>query len=178
MDHQRVSTSGLAVAPAGLRALRIKSVCDSSLCRRGHVCGAHTQADPRVLRFGLHADVSRLCLLLWEAEVELELDLLGECGGSARIQDLNVQARSIVLDEELSAKVALVGRFGDLNECDTVDGAWNEALEDLPEGGYAHLGNEPVHLEYKNERGGKKQWPCTCGACCECLGPSVFEAGR
>lgn len=176
VDHQRVSTSGLAVVPAGLRALRIKSVCDSSLCRRGHMCGPHTEANPRVLRFGVHAKISRLCLLLWEAEVKL--DLLGERGARARIQDLNVQARFIWLTEELSNKVAFVGRYGHLYECDTIDGAWNEALEDLPEGGYAHLGSEPVHLEYKNERGGKKQWPCTCGACCECLGPSVFEAGR
>ncbi len=105
------------------------------------------------------------------------LEWLGERDAPAGIQDLNVQARSIVLDDELAAKVALVGRFGNFDECDTVDKAWDEALEDLPDGAFAHLGSEPVHLEYMNERGGKKQWPCTCRTCCECLGPSVFEAG-
>ncbi len=38
-----------------------------------------------------------------------------------------------------------------------------------------HIGSGPVLLEHPYERGAQ-DWRCACGACCACLGPSVFRA--
>ena len=155
------------VAPASLRALRVKAVCRKLVCRRGCLCPRSQQRS--VVTFGLHAGLERLCLVLWESCVDLQcLD----AGAPTGLRELVVQARAVEMNSQLAAEVARRGRM--LERCDVVDSKWGTGGSVVPDVQVLHMGRGPVHMEYRYATGRLWHWPCTCGACAECLGPEAF----
>ena len=155
------------VVPASLRALRVKAVCRKLVCRRGCWCPRSQQRS--VLTFGLHAGLERLCLVLWESCVDLQyLD----AGAPTGMRELVVQARVVEMDSHLAAEVAQRGRM--LERCDVVDEKWGSGGSVVPDVQVVHMGHGPVQMEYRYATGRLWHWPCTCGACAECLGPEAF----
>ena len=172
LDYPNLSSEQAVVAvPASLRALRIRGVCDRSACSWGCLCEPSERTQD--LCFGLHAGLERLQLVLWHVRVGLQC--LG-AGAPAGLQDLNVQARGVDMDDRLVAEVGQRGRV--LERCDVFDSEWVERLEipgcHVPPGQVVHIGQGQVQMEYRISRGRVRHWACTCGTCAECLGPEAF----
>ena len=113
------SEQAMVVVPASLRALRMKGVCKSYVCRS--VCLCDPSQRKQDFTFGLHAGLERLCLLLWEVRVGLECL---EAGAPAGLRELVVQAWVVDMDAQLAAEVAQRGRM--LERCDVLDREWLE----------------------------------------------------
>ena len=189
------SEQAVVVVPAGLRALRIKAVCNYMECseeRRKCICPPSERT--KDLTFGLHGGLERLCLVLWHVRVGLQcLDANAPMG----LRELNVQARVVHMDARLAAQVAQRGRR--LACCDAVDERGGRKSSEktflgctlckweVKVGGLSvvpvqvvHIGRGPVHMEYvcgylpKFKWSHEMHWPCTCGSCAECLGPEAF----
>ena len=149
----------VAVMPASLRALRVKA--------------AECRPSQGPITFGLHAGLERLCLMLWVFHVDLQcLDAEAPTG----LQELVVQAREVNMDTHLAAEVAQRGRM--VERCDTVDKRWAHGGAVAPIVRVVHIGQGTVHMEfresYRHPTSRVWHWPCTCGACAECLGPEAF----
>ena len=162
-----VSEQAVAVVPASLRALRVKAVCDRAPCSRGCSCPPARRAEDLI--FGLHAGLERLCLVLWGVRAGLQcLD----AGAPAGLRALNVQARVVDMDAELAAEVAQRGRV--LERCEVLDSKWGQGTNVIvPPVQVVHIGQGPVHMEFRTMRGCVRHWACTCGTCAECLGPDT-----
>ena len=168
LDHPSLlSEQAVVVVPASLRALRVKAVCDRAPCSRGCICPPSRRAHD--LTFGLHAGLERLCLVLWGVRAGLQcLD----AGATAGLRALNVQARMVNMDAQLAAEVAQRGRV--LERCDVLDSKWGLDLNvAVPPVQVVHIGQGPVHMEFRTMRGCVQHWACTCGTCAECLGPET-----
>ena len=158
------SEQAVIAVPASLRALRVRAVCRHSSQGPTDLLQGTTD-----LAFGLHAGLERLCLVLWEVHVDLQcLD----AGAPTGLQELVVQARAVDMDSHLAAEVALRGRM--LESCDVVDESWGSPGLAVPTVQVVHIGQGPVHLEYRYPTGRVWQWPCICGSCAKCLGPEAF----
>ena len=169
LDYPTLSSEQTVVAvPASLRALRVKSVCDRSVCRQACRCAPALRTQN--LTFGLHAGLERLCLVLWGVRVGLQcLD----AGAAAGLRELNVQARVVDMEFHLAAEVAQRGRM--LGRCDVLDQEWSQATgRVVPPVQVVFIGRGPVHMEYRHALRRERHWPCTCGSCAECLGPEAF----
>ena len=169
------SEQAVAVVPASLRALRVKSVCDRSDCGPGCICPPSERTQD--LTFGLHAGLERLCLVLWGVKVGLQcLD----AGAPAGLRELNVQARVVDMDEPLAAEVGQRGRV--LERCEVFDRRWFDRKwfttdSVVPSVQVVHIGRGPVHMEDRKLNAvwcRERHWACTCGTCAECLGPEAF----
>ena len=168
LDYPGLSgKQGSCVVPASLRALRITGYS----CTEGRACHDAPCQLTKDLTLSLHASLERLCLVLWGARVGLHcLD----AGAPASLRGLNVQARAVELDSHLAAEVAQRGRV--LERCDVVDdnGLGDSEWEVLPRVQVVYIGRGSVHMEARLGRYILRHWPCTCGACAECLGPEPF----
>ena len=152
------SEHAVVVVPASLRALRVKAVFCTGM-----------QGQNEKVFFGLHAGLERLCLMLWDLHVDLQcLD----AGAPTCLREMVVQARAVVMDSHLLAEVGQRGRM--LQRCDVVDWEWAPQGYAVPTVQVVHIGQGPVHMEYKRPLGRVWHWPCTCGSCAECLGSEAF----
>ena len=162
-----LSEHAVVVVPASLRALRVKAVCDRAPCSRGCICPPSQRTQD--LAFGLHAGLERLCLVLWGVRAGLQcLD----AGAPAGLRALNVQARVVDMDSCMAAEVAQRGRV--LDRCDVLDSKWSQGTNvAVPSVQVVHIGQGPVHMEFRTMRCRVRHWACTCGSCAECLGPET-----
>ena len=97
------------------------------------------------LTFGLHADLERVCLVLWGVCAGLQcLD----AGAAAGLRELNVQAQAVDMDSRLAAEVAQRGRV--LGRCDVLDREWGAAGFDVPSVQVVYIGRGPVHMESRH----------------------------
>ena len=149
----------VVVVPASLRALRVKA---AGCCR-----------SQGPITFGLHAGLERLCLMLWVFHVDLQCI---DADAPTALQELVVQARAVDMDLHVAGEVAQRGRM--LDRCDTVDERWTRGGGVAPTVRVMHIGQGLVHMEfkepYRHPTSRMWHWPCTCGACAECLGPEAF----
>ena len=150
--------------PASLRALRIE--CFPELSGYGQACCDASSKCKQSFTFGLHAGLERLCLVLCESRVRLRcLD----AGAPAGLRGLHVRARVVDMDAHLAAEVAQRGRV--LERCSVE--RWQGGITyDGPPMRVVAIGQGPGR--WSTAKGRKRHWPCTCGACAECLGPAAF----
>ena len=151
------------VVPASLHALRIEGFHDKVSCNQA--CRDASSECKQSLTFGLHAGLERLCLVLSQARVRLRcLD-----GAPAGLRGLHVRARVVDMNAPLAAEVAQRGR---VLERLNIEG-WPPGITLRgPPLRVVAIGQGPGKVSAG--RGRQRHWPCTCGACDECLGPAAF----
>ena len=159
-NHCLSSEQALIVVPASLRALRIGHIYD------GSSYNSNSSKPIRTLTFGLHAGLERLCLAMSKTRVRLRcLD----AGAPAGLRALHVRARVVDMDAGLAAEVAQRGRV--LERCSVEGWQGGDTCDLLPLRVVA-MGQGAGHAA--SDMGRQRVWPCTCGACAECLGPAAF----
>ena len=158
--HCFISEQALIVVPASLRTLRIGHIYDGSSYRRA------SSECIRTLTLGLHAGLECLCLAQSEARVRLQC--LDE-GAPVGLRGLHVRARVVDMDACLAAEVAQRGR---VLERSGIDGGQGGNAHNLPPLRVVVIGQGAGHAA--SDMGRQQSWPCTCGACAQCLGPAAF----
>ena len=153
VDAQRLEfVCSRVEVPANLRALRIVAGKASLVDGAG--------GEPRdtcVPTYCMHAGLSRVQLSLNVGEMALECP---DKQVAAGIQELYVKAGSVVLDAHLQAEVAARGQVGNAENPRKEWREWNSMQVQVHVGPGVEVWYGYVPLPP----------PCTCGACCQCLG--------